>query len=401
MINRIAKLKDLRVSEKSIFRLLFISGPATKNTISTTFDSSLSTVTRFLDNLLEYGLISEKHGENASNTKGAFFGVKDDALLTFSGYITSDFAGIGLVDLGGRIHSHQEMPITKDVVPDDVLEMFSAYIQDFKSKADPQRFQEIIGIGMGCIGPIRKKKGFLLSPYHIDNPAWKNIFLKDLIEMKVNLKTWVNNMTDNALIGELFFHDRNAKNSASYVLVDKGIGCAVYNHGTLGLGTVDTSSTIGHNIIDFHGRSCVCGKIGCLETYASIDAIHADLKEDMAKSDEITWESTGKLDEIRKHFENPTEKDRQVREDLVQALAVAVSNFIILVRPEICYFGGRTVEAFPWLIKAIETLAKDRYLGHLFDDIQFRKSSFNRELLLKGGAGFAFNEIFSIINIAE
>lgn len=54
------------------------------------------------------------------------------------------------------------------------------------------------------------------------------------------------------------------------LLVDSGVGSGVISKGKVLKGAGYFTSELGHTSIDYRGRRCECGNVGCLECYAAI-----------------------------------------------------------------------------------------------------------------------------------
>lgn len=57
------------------------------------------------------------------------------------------------------------------------------------------------------------------------------------------------------------------------VTVGTGIGSCVILDGSILTGDMNTAGELGHSILHFNGKPCACGNRGCLERYASGNAI--------------------------------------------------------------------------------------------------------------------------------
>ena len=60
------------------------------------------------------------------------------------------------------------------------------------------------------------------------------------------------------------------------MIVDSGIGSGVVSKGKVLKGGGYYTSELGHTSIDYRGRRCACGNIGCLEEYAAIPKLLKD-----------------------------------------------------------------------------------------------------------------------------
>jgi predicted NBD/HSP70 family sugar kinase len=411
MIKEFANKVEVKVSEKSVFRIIEQFGPVTKNEISKQLDSSLTTISRVLKSLEEKNLIFEEDKNNAVGRKALTYVINPNSVFSFGAYITPDLYGISVCNIGGEIIDRKEFPFLKDTEPLEVAEHFTDFIKSVKLN-NTVNTEEILGTGLAVMGPIIKKKGIMYHPYHLRYPGWDLVSIRDLLEMKTGIKTWIDNLTEIALLSELIFSHKQEKASSVYVWMDRGVGCGIYSHGVLGLGSVDTSSSIGHIVIDFEGDQCVCGKRGCLETYASIDSIVKGIRNIYPEvNDKIetyrqqtttiddTWKSTPELLAVRDVF-NESGTLPQVREHydkLVDAIAAALYNFLHITRPQNIFYGGRTVELLDTLFHKAMLKTKEEYLPETFDDMKLIKSDFNGDLLFRGAAFLVFNDYLEIV----
>ena len=65
---------------------------------------------------------------------------------------------------------------------------------------------------------------------------------------------------------------RRSEGSENFLLllVDSGIGSGIISKGKVLKGAGYFTSEVGHISINYHGRLCPCGNVGCLEAYAAI-----------------------------------------------------------------------------------------------------------------------------------
>jgi predicted NBD/HSP70 family sugar kinase len=394
---------DLRVYEKSIFRIVFLHGPLTKRQIQERTGGSLSTISRFLDALEENGLViqDESRGRAAGARPGQY-AVRPDAIYNYGAFISPDNYGIGLCDTAGSVLGQRERDLAIDTRPEEVFEFFAAFINEcaHAGLADPRR---VLGLGVASTGPIKKSKGLIFHPYHLRNPEWQIVPLKDMLSLKTGLPVTIDSFSETALLRELIHGPIRPIESAAYLWIDRGIGCAVYSHGTLGVGNIDMSASVGHTVIDFKGDSCRCGKRGCLETYAAVSSILKRLRE----------AAGGKADGLRPPDELPrTDVVGGAAEELLlaaaileafpadcapafaeiaEALAVAFANFICITRPKTIFYAGRTAVQLPGLVAEAFRRMGGMLNDDSFQDINFVPSALNSAQVVQGAAFLSFN----------
>lgn len=398
MIRFFSENPDVKVTERLVYKLIHQQGPLTKNTMLSHVPSSLPTVSRLVDSLEKKGLIRIHNRETAGGRNPAEYIVNPAAGYSFGAYISAEEYGIGFCDLAGVIHEKTARSFAKNTTPTDVVEFFAEFMNRVPEQHRIEA-EHIAGIGIAGIGPILKQKGLIYHPHHLSLPGWETVPIKDLIEMRTKYPTWLDSLTEVALLGELVYGPHKDYTNAAYLWLDRGIGSAVYSKGVLGIGSEDFSSSVGHTVIDFEGRPCVCGKRGCLETYASIDAIVDDvrsLKPEILVNEptpctENIWNCSPDLQTIApyQHADDPQLK--AYFERLSRAFTSAISNFLYLSRPTTLFLAGRTAKHFPSLINTVLERLRREYDHNLAKELQCISSDLTDELLIQGASFLVFN----------
>jgi predicted NBD/HSP70 family sugar kinase len=165
-------------------------------------------------------------------------------------------------------------------------------------------------------------------------------------------------------------------------IMSTGVGGGWMLHHKLFRGRHHLAGEWGHTVISHTGKKCYCGKYGCLETfigapalqelYFSITKQHASIKDIIQLSDALQTEARA---EIVKH--------------LLKYYALAISNIVHLIDPEVIVLGGE-LSHFPELFEEgkqqIGELIFDSKLQTTFLKARFRESScvFGAALLAAG-----------------
>ena len=69
------------------------------------------------------------------------------------------------------------------------------------------------------------------------------------------------------------------------VSLGSGMGSCFFSNGTAHLGNNGFAGEIGHTCVEYKGRPCGCGNLGCLEAYTATKGILRTASEVMAESD--------------------------------------------------------------------------------------------------------------------
>jgi hypothetical protein len=151
------KTTKIKISEKAVYRIIYQYGPVTKTEISKQLDSSLTTVSRFIETLSDKRLIYELNKKEISGRKAFKYIINPNSEFAFGAFITSDLYGISICSIGGEIIDSVEFPLTEDVKPHEVANTFADYINDTSQKYIENK-NSIMGCGIAAMGPIIKSK---------------------------------------------------------------------------------------------------------------------------------------------------------------------------------------------------------------------------------------------------
>lgn len=129
------------------------------------------------------------------------------------------------------------------------------------------------------------------------------------------------------------------------------VGGAMIIDGNLYMGRFGVSE-LGHITLVPDGAACKCGNYGCLEAYASKDAIQKYIKQQVRNGrTSIIGESASRnRPMMMKTIANATERGDEVAIEAVNRafrfIALAYSNLIALMRPDAVIFGGELFDYF-------------------------------------------------------
>ena len=126
-----------------------------------------------------------------------------------------------------------------------------------------------------------------------------------------------------------------------------GVGGGIIDHGRIFLGGNGCGIEPGHMTIVENGLRCTCGRNGCLECYASATALNREilLAAQEARSDALRerLRQNGGQPNARMVFEAAEGGDvtaGRILDAYLHSLAVGVSNFVTLFRPQVIVLGG-------------------------------------------------------------
>jgi glucokinase len=200
-------------------------------------------------------------------------------------YIGIDVGGTnlaaGLVDEKYHIIYRKNVPTDRNVNAEQMVEILAALTEQVILEAGVSR-EEIKCIGLGVPGTANLKTGQI--EYANNLPFCQGELRKELKE-KTGINVYFDNDANAAAWGEYLLSEDKPE-SFVMVTLGTGVGCGIVLNGKLFRGVNYAAGEIGHMIVKHNGKPCPCGRRGCLELYASAQALVDRAKKKMQKREE-------------------------------------------------------------------------------------------------------------------
>jgi|GEM_PF-717622 predicted NBD/HSP70 family sugar kinase len=271
--------KLVRVHNRSLLlRIIQQNAPVSRKDIAEKAGLTQAAITKITNDLIKKGLVIEEL-ESLPNQgfgrKPIGLSINREKYRLISMFIGRTFIQAAICDLSGGILSKIEE--YRNIFTDsatslevEVIEFLGRLVEN--SGVDTKK---LLGIAISAPGPINAKRGFihsspLASVKAADAPFdWSGISLAESVGSRFGVPVFTDNEANVAALGESWFGSGVGINNFVLYSVGLGIGSGVIIDGMLYRGEDDVVSEIGHVTIDYKGPKCVCGNVGCLETYAS------------------------------------------------------------------------------------------------------------------------------------
>jgi predicted NBD/HSP70 family sugar kinase len=233
----------------------------------------------------------------------------------------------------------------------------------------------LLGIGVGAPGLIDSHTGTVRWAVNL---AWENLPLGPMIEKRFGVPVVVANDSQAAAVAELTFGLDSRPSNLVVVRVGRGIGAGVILNGQLFSGDGYGAGEIGHTIFGDGRERCRCGRIGCLETIASLRAMVATANRLVP---EVTDEET-LIAALRAG-------DKKVRSVVVHAgsmLGLAIAAVIGTVNVDHVKLIGPAVELGDEWLNAIRQRANASALPLLTKDTHIELGAAQEDVVLLGAS---------------
>lgn len=276
----------------------------------------------------------------------------------------------------GEVVSSSKKKTKKDKGPTRIVEKIIESIYEVIEQSNIPK-SKIESIGIGAAGQIDRENGVLLAAPNLD---CFNLNLKKILEDEFSIQVYVGNDVEIATLGEIKFGaGKNCKNLVC-VFVGTGVGSGIVIDGKLHTGATGTAGEIGHIVVDYGGRQCGCGAMGCLEAYASRSAIEKRITGALKKGRNSTildYLEDGKSissSMIRKSLEHGDELVTQALDEASEYLSAGLASVINFINPELIILGGGLIDSVDYFYNKTILKAHVKALPVAASKIKFKKA---------------------------
>jgi glucokinase len=227
-----------------------------------------------------------------------------------------------------------------------------------------EEWPQVAAVGIGFGGPVDVTTGEIRRSHHTE--GWEGLRLGQWVGERLGVPVYVDNDANAGGLGEALFGAGRGAESLLYVNVGTGIGGAVIIDGRVHHGAHSNAGEIGHVVLTpEQGPVCTCGKRGCVEAWASGEALGRAAREALAAAPArpstlravVATQVTG-----RAVSEAARAGDALALEVLEQAghyLGVAVAAVCNVLDPELVVVGGGVSEGNPPYLQAAEEALRE------------------------------------------
>ena len=194
-------------------------------------------------------------------------------------------------------------------------------------------------------------------------------FAKMLSEQMNGIPVSLTNDANAAAIGEMVYGVARGMKNFIVITLGTGVGSGIVVNGQLLYGHDGFAGELGHvtMVRGEEGRSCGCGRTGCLEAYCSATGVARTARELLAKTDrpsllrEMNPEDITSLD-VSIAAGKGDELAKEIYEFTGKMLGEACADFAAFSSPEAFIFFGGMVKAGDLIMKPIEKAYNDHVL---------------------------------------
>lgn len=280
----------------------------------------------------------------------------------------------GIVDSRGDIKATTAI---KTQIYDDVKDYVEASVEAVQVIIDQVGGIETIkAMGIGAPNGNYYNGTIEYAP----NLKWGHTGIVPLAKMfseKLGIPVALTNDANAAAIGEMTYGVARGMKNFIVLTLGTGVGSGIVVNGQLVYGCDGFAGELGHVIMDWcHGRSCGCGRKGCLEAYCSATGVARTAREFLEESDEPSLLRDMKKEDITSFDVSIAagkgdKLAKRVYEFTGKMLGEACANFAAFSSPEAFIFFGGLTKAGDLLMKPLKKAYDENVLKIFKGKAQF------------------------------
>lgn len=376
-----------------ILNMIREQGPISRSEIAKKNRLSPSTLTSAVLELIQEGLVCEDGiGLSNGGRKPIMLRFSPDNHFLIGISVTNTAITIAEINLEAKIRSKKVVAINNlfgETVISYVIEIIEEFLKNNLNN------NKCIGISIIVPGIVDSANGLIRQNTKL---KLKCIRLKEIIEERFKLKTWVENDVNAIVLAEKKFGTHKLYSNIIYITIGDGVGAGIIVNGSIFRGGRGGAGEFGHTSIDRVGIRCQCGNVGCLENYASWPAVYSRILYS-SRTTEMLKLTEGDLSHITPSIfkEALIMGDPlaiEITEEIANYLSNGVVNLVNLFNPDLILFGGNLAQNNDLMLQRVNDYVKQHALTVSTENLKILSSSLGEDAELIGAASVLLQDVF-------
>ncbi|NBU22843.1 MAG: ROK family transcriptional regulator [Actinobacteria bacterium] len=343
-----------------------------------------STVAKLVSTLSDMGFVTESRSGQIDRVGRPSHGVEAaDDVLAISVHPEVDYLEVKAVAFNGQIvHSRKKLypqPIGPDQAVDDMVEAIEGLLQDLKKHSLKFR---VLGAGVIVPGQTDAATGVVRQAPHLQ---WYEFPIKQKLSARLPMRVLIGNDASLGCKAEITYGAAKGSSEVVYLHGSSGIGGGVYMGGKELKGFGGYASELGHVRISSVASDDYSGIPGTLEALVRREDLEKVLGLSQVSDDVLETEL----------LENRTSASTNLAKKQLEALAVAVANFVNIFNPETVVLAGFLSSLYRFDQKYFHMVLKKHALPALLEGLQVFVGELGSNALAIGASEMVFEDLIA------
>lgn len=300
---KISNAEMKRLNKIKIVKYIYYHGGASKQELANELGFSMPTILQRVKELIADGILEETgEYESTGGRKAKALALVSDKQYAIGADITAHHVSFVALNLKGEV-IYQKRIRCQFETNETYYREIAQYLEKFLDKGQIDR-NRILGVGFSLPGIVDEANNTMKRSYILGLEKY------DLEQMTqyIPYRTAFLNDASAAAYAEL----RGTNESCIYLSISNSVGGAIYVDGNINNGQNDCAGEFGHMILMPGGKTCHCGKKGCMDPYCNAKILHSN--------------TGGDLERFFKELEEGNMQFVSIWREYLGYLAIAISN---------------------------------------------------------------------------
>ena len=387
----------------SVLELFRNSDLLTAVDIANHVNISKITIMKILRYLLKEGLIISAGKGNSSAEGGKppeLFKFNETYKFAIGCHIRSKSVLSAITDLQGNILQKATAPLRPDEDIQLVINTIADNCRELLARMQVN-FDRLIGIGIGVPGIIDFSKGTVMfSPWF---PSWGNeVDFADRLKsvLGIDVPVMIDNESRFQVLSEKLLGAGKNKQNIVTISGREGLVAGIIVKNEIKRGAHHLAGEIGHMVVNPEDKEkCVCGSHGCFEAQVYESRLLKNAQNRFHENpDSYIFKGVQPKDiTAERIFKGANLGDKLAQElmdGIIRWYAIAISNIIMMVDPEIIVIQGVYATAGPYFIDNLRRVVNRLVLPKIKKDVEIQYSTQGMEAHFRGASLFVISEYF-------
>jgi len=399
-MQRTGDLKLIQELNRSIIlKTIRYYGPISRSEIAKKNNISPTTVTSAVRRLLRDGLVCEDGvGKSNGGRKPVLVRFSPDSRFLIGVSISNSAIKIAEMNLAAEVCRKKVFPVRALALAGQsiisyVLKSIDQFLSEYSS------LTKCIGISIISPGIVDAVQGVIRYNSKL---RLKDIPLKEIVERRFKLETWLENDANAIVLAEKRFGKYKKFKNLIYITIGDGVGAGIVINGSIFRGRNGGAGEFGHTSIDRNGIYCDCGNRGCLEHYINWPTIYSKILSfiDQGRNTMILELAKGDKNLVtpaifRYALKKNDQLAKEITKDIAIYLATGIVNLINLFNPDIIILGGKVAYDNGFLLSQVNKLVHQQALSILADKLEISPTSLGEDFRMIAAATIPIQKIFN------
>lgn len=381
---------------KEIYKLIRSYGVLEKKELVEMTKIKSGKINIMLEELLKSNIILVAGlGESTGGRRPLLYKINPTYSYVIGLDFSREYSRLVISDLNMNIIKQKKWAMTKKMEPTYLFNCITSYLEAVINSQCILR-ENILGIGIGTVGPLDTDKKVILDSFEFPALGWKNVEVHDFFFKKMKMPIFIDIGGSTALRGEYWASFPDKDKNIVYFHIDRGLRSSIMTNGKI------VSGSIGQMIIESDGISPQnpYGNYGALHSYVTISYIINKIKSRLKQGRiSILNNLINNVEELNfSHLLQALNKDdfltTEVFVESATYLGIGLSNLINILHPEKIILGGPLITSQNLYYETAINVAKSKTYKYYPMNTSFAKAQLGENGVALGAAMMVIDSFF-------